>query len=98
MPRPTLQAMKIAERLRNKLGAVYIKKNATAAEIRAVLDSAQVDVEELWENTTAPGEFSRCGEPGCNYRRYPIAPCCLFHSRGRNSLAARLRRLESRTR
>lgn len=95
---PTRKVMKIAERLRNKLGAVYIKRNATAAEIRAVLDSAQVDVEELWDNTTAPGQVSRCGEPGCNYRRYPIAPFCLYHSKGKDSLAARLRRVESRTR
>jgi hypothetical protein len=91
-----------------KLGRVRVatKKTVTVAvavaEIRAALDAAQVEVEQVWD---APGssrwlgwrgmKTTPCEREGCNYRRYPISRFCLYHSSGHSSLAPQLRRLEA---
>ena len=83
-----------------KLRAVRTKE-ATAAQIRAALDAAQVQVEALWDSPNADRYLgwrgvstTRCEQVGCNYRRYPVSCFCLYHSSGKSSLAAQLRRLE----
>jgi hypothetical protein len=88
--------------LAEKLRAVWLKKNATPAELKAALEMAQLEVEKLWDNAPpkrpSMGEVSRCGEPGCNYRRYPASRFCMYHTKGKDTLAARLRRAELRMR
>jgi hypothetical protein len=87
----------IAQRLRE----VHINKEAAAAEIRSVIDAEQVQVERLWDRPSAKRYLGwrgimtmHCEHEGCNYRRYPVSRFCLFHSSGKSSLAAQLRRLE----
>jgi hypothetical protein len=78
--------------LAQKLRTVWLNKNATVEELKAVLEMAQLEVEKLWRNA---GEESRCAQSGCNYRRYPASRFCIYHTTGNDTLAARLRRAES---
>jgi hypothetical protein len=86
--------------LAEKLHALHQRRNATAKELRETLEMAQLEVEKCWDQDLFPG-FSaaqaRCGQPGCNYRRYPASRFCMYHVTGKDTFAARLRRAETRS-
>ena len=85
--------------LAEKLHALRQKKNATAAELKATLHTAQLEVEKYWDSEDPRVSFSTafgtagstCGQPGCNYRRYPASRFCMYHVTGKDTFAARLR-------
>jgi hypothetical protein len=60
-------------------------------ELEAGLEWAQSQVEKYWDTRPA-GEPSSCAHPGCDYRRYPASPFCLYHAKGNATFVARLRR------
>ena len=77
-----------------RLRAVWLnRKTATAAELEAAIEQAQLDVEKLWGRA---GEGSSCAQPGCNYRRYPASRFCMYHVTGRDTLAVWLRKARQR--
>ena len=82
----------IAERLRG----VWLKKDASPAEIKAEMDAAQLALEQLYDADTVPNSGTvKCAQSGCNYRRYPASRFCMYHVTGGDTLAARLRRAEA---
>jgi len=78
---------KLVETLR----VLHRNRGATVEELRATLEMAQLAVEECWESRPI-GELASCAHPGCNYRRYPASPFCMYHVTGKDTFAARLRR------
>jgi hypothetical protein len=64
--------------------------NQSAAQLQAALEQAQADLETLHDQGDIPLGSPQCGRAGCNYRRWPAGRYCLFHSVGKDSLAARL--------
>jgi hypothetical protein len=87
--KPPISGPALADKLR-----LLRNGNPSAAQLKAGLEQAQADLESLYDQGDIPPELNRspqCGYPGCNYRRWPIAGHCLFHSVGKDSLAARLR-------
>jgi hypothetical protein len=89
--------------LRDMLRGVWLRKDATAAELRDALEKAQLALETLWDTKPLPGPppipgHPQCGMSGCNYRRYPASPFCMYHVTSNDTLAARLRRAERRSR
>lgn len=96
--------------LAEKLYALHQRRNATAKELHATLEMAQLAVEQHWdelaglaEQRSRNGGFpdprwylgkTQCAHPGCNYRRYPASQFCMYHVTGNDTFAARLRRAE----
>lgn len=66
--------------------------NATTKELVAILEKAQLTMEEEWTWGDASSERMRCNFPGCNYHRYPASRFCMYHVTGHDTFATRLRR------
>jgi hypothetical protein len=85
--------------LAEALHALHQRRNATAEELRATLEMAQLEVEKHWDQA-GPGfnaADARCALPGCNYRRYPVSRFCMYHATGKDTFAARLQRAERKS-
>jgi hypothetical protein len=67
-------------------------RNTTTKDLVAILEKAQVTMEEEWKWGDAAGERMRCHFLGCNYHRYPASRFCMYHVTGHDTFAARLRR------
>lgn len=92
----------MAEKLHLLRMQLKATKNPKPADIRTILELAQLEVEKEWDagwsGWPMPPGPSRCGEPGCNYRRYPASKFCMYHVTGHDTFAAQLRRAENRER
>jgi hypothetical protein len=74
----------LAEQKRNR--------NLNTKELVAILEKAQLTMEEKWKWGDAAGEHMRCRFPGCNYHPYLGSPLfCMYHVTGHDTFAARLR-------
>jgi hypothetical protein len=67
-------------------------QNATTQELVAILEKAQLTMEEDWKWGAASGEDIGCHFRGRNYHRYPASLFCMYHVTGHDTFAARLRR------
>lgn len=74
-----------------RLAGQHRNRNATTQELVAILEKAQLTMEEGWK-WGASDERMRCNFLGCNYHRYPASLFCMYHVTGHDTFAARLRR------
>ena len=72
-------------------------------ELEQTLELAQLKVEFYWDDPSPlgfaqrfPAGASRCGHPGCNYRRHPASRFCMYHVVGHDTFAEHLRRAKAR--